>query len=246
MIRTGKRRPGTAAALALAAAVLAGCVAPMPEPIPLPATPPPLPGTAPLPGKPGAAAPVRLAGSSWYWLGTVTAAGIVVPRDPGNFNLEFLDGGQMAAQVDCNRGGATWTQDGRSLKIGPLNSTRAMCAAGSEAERFGRQLALVRSAQVSTGLLEFDLGEAGAMLLARDPDWRLRNFDCPNGSPVLVAFGTEQAIVRWRGDAWSMKQQSTASGTRYASGSAILFSRGNEATLVNAGKQVAGPCIAKR
>jgi heat shock protein HslJ len=239
MIGAGNGWRGFGIALALAAASLAGCVAPMPEPIPLP-------GTAPLPGKPGAAAPVRLAGSSWYWLGTVTAAGIVVPRDPGDFNLEFLDGGQMAAQVDCNRGGATWKQDGRALKIGPLSSTRAMCAAGSEAERFGRQLALVRGAQVSTGLLEFDLGEAGAMLFARDPDWRLRNFDCPNGSPVLVAFGREQAIVRWRGEAWDMKQQVGASGSRYGSGNAILFSKGNEATLVNAGRQVAGPCIAKR
>jgi hypothetical protein len=152
----------------------------------------------------------------------------------------------MAAQVDCNRGGATWKQDGRALKIGPLTSTRAMCAAGSEAERFGRQLALVRGAQLSMGLLEFDLGEAGAMLLARDPDWRLRNFDCPNGSPVLVAFGREQAIVRWRGEAWDMKQQVSASGARYGSGNAILFSKDKEVTLVNAGRQVAGPCIAKR
>jgi hypothetical protein len=192
-------------------------------------------------------APPKLAGSSWYWLGTLTPAGLVAPADPGAFNLEVLDGGQLAVQLDCNSGGASWQQSGRTLSIGPVKSTRKACPVASEADRFGRQLALVRGAQQSMGLLELGLGDAGTMVMARDPDWKLRSFDCPNGAPpVLVAFGRDQAIVRWRDEAWRMKQQSTASGARYAAETAILFSKGNEASLVSQGKQVAGPCVARR
>jgi heat shock protein HslJ len=236
----------SAAGLALAA-LLAGCqmLGPMPTPTPVPDGMP-APGPAPAPAPVAVPAP-KLAGSSWYWLGTLTPAGLVAPADPGAFNLEFLDGGQLAAQLDCNTGGASWSQDGTVLKVGPLRSTRKACPLATEADRFGRQLGLVRGAKESMGLLELGLGEAGTMVLARDPDWRLRSFDCPNGvAPMLVAFGRDQAIVRWRSDAWRMKSQTTASGVRYGAGNAILFSKGNEATLVNEGKQVAGPCVARR
>jgi len=190
--------------------------------------------------------PPRLAGSSWYWLGSFTPAGLSTPPDPGNYNLEFLDGGQLAAQVACNSGGANWRQSGRNLTIGPLKLTRSLCPNGSDGERFSRQLALVRSAGITTGLLELNMGDAGSMLFSRDPDWRLRNFDCPTGSPLLVAFGGEEAVVRWRGESWRLLKQATASGVRYAAGNTILFSRGAEASLVNEGKQVAGPCRARR
>jgi heat shock protein HslJ len=231
---TPVRHLARGAAALIAAAAIAGCA---------------LPGPAgPQGARPGAAvpAPPKLAGSSWYWLGTVTPAGLVVPGDPAKFNLEFLDGGQMAAQLDCNTGGATWTQDGRSLRIGPLKSTRTACATGSEADRFARQLALVRGVRSEMGLLDFELGEAGTMVLARDPDWRLRSFDCPSGPPVLAAFGRGQVVVRWRDESWLMRQQPAASGARYGAGNTILFNRGNEVTLLNEGKQVAGPCVGRR
>ncbi|MEI7446344.1 MAG: META domain-containing protein, partial [Burkholderiales bacterium] len=187
------------------------------------------------------------AGSSWYWLGTTTAAGLVSPGDPGSFNVEFLDGGQLAAQLDCNTGGAAWSQSGTALTIGPVRSTRKACPNASEADRFGQQLSMVKGARLSMGLLELSLGEAGQMVLARDPDWKLRAFDCPNGvAPMLVAFGREQAVLRWRGNAWQMRVQPTGTGVRYASGNAILFAKGNEASLINEGKQVAGPCISRR
>jgi heat shock protein HslJ len=230
-----------ALALLIAAAALAGCtVAPLGPPGG------PVPGPGPMPPTTMPTAP-KLAGSSWYWLGTMTPAGLVAPADPGAFNLEFLDGGQLAAQLDCNTGGASWKQSGASLSIGPLKSTRKACPTASEADRFGRQLALVRGAQQSMGLLELSLGDAGTMTFARDPDWRLRHFDCPNGvAPVLAAFGRDQALVRWRGEAWQMRAQPVASGARYSAGNAILFNKGNEITLVNEGRQVAGPCVSRR
>jgi heat shock protein HslJ len=225
--------------VALVAAVLAGCALPPPGPAAGPA-----PGPGPLP--PATAAP-KLAGSSWYWLGTTTPAGLVTPADPGAFNLEFLDGDHLAVQLDCNTGGATWRQSGPAMTIGPVRSTRKACPAPSEADRFGRQLSLVRGARLSHGMLELDLGEAGTMVLARDPDGRLRGFDCPNGAaPLRVAFGREQAVVRWRDASWRMSRQAASSGARYASDTAILFIQGNEASLVSGGRQVAGPCVARR
>jgi heat shock protein HslJ len=241
------RNPRAAAGAFVAALVLAACA--LPQPGALPGT-----GASGKPGPPAVAVPApapppapRLEGSSWYWIGTRTPARLVAPSDPGAFNLEFLDGGQFAVQIDCNTGGGTWSHQGGVLTIGPLRSTRKPCPTAVEADRFSQQLAMVRSARVEMGLLELSLGEAGQMLLARDPDWTLRGFDCPNGSPPLwVAFGRDQAVLRWRGNAWQMRQQPTGSGTRYASGNAILFRKGTEATLVNEGKQVAGPCIARR
>lgn len=235
-----RRRAAPLALVAVVAAALAGCALP-------PAGPAAGPAPAPGPLPPAAAAAPRLAGSSWYWLGTATPAGLVTPADPGAFNLEFLDGEQLAIQLDCNSGGATWRQSGPAMTIGPVRSTRKACPVPSEADRFGRQLPLVRGARLSQGLLELDLGEAGTMVLARDPDWRLRGFDCPNGAaPLRVAFGREHAVVRWREASWRMTRQAAASGVRYASDTAILFSRGNEASLVSEGRQVAGPCVARR
>lgn len=235
-----------AAILCVAAAALVGCAIPGPG---APQGPGPQGAAVPTPPPPPApsAPPPKLAGSSWYWLGTTTPAGLVAPTDPGAFNLEFLDGGQVAAQLDCNTGGANWTQAGGALSIGPLRTTRKACPNASEADRFGQQLALVRGARLSMGLLELSLGEAGQMVMARDPDWKLRVFDCPNGvAPLLVAFGRDQAVLRWRGTGWQMRQQPTGTGVRYASGNAILFSKGNEASLVSEGKQVAGPCVSRR
>ena len=239
----GRRTRRTrAAALVAIAAALGACVQPqMPPAIPVPG-----PGPGPAAAPPAPPSAPRLAGSSWYWIGTSTPAGLVAPGDPGLFNVEFLDGGQLAAQLDCNRASATWRQDGAALRIGPLQGARRACAQGSEAERFARQLALVRGARNSGGLLELDLGEAGTMSLARDPDARLRSFDCPDGSALWVAFSSAGAQVRWRNASWQLKPQQTASGTRYAGGSTILFTRGTEASLVDGGRQVAGPCVARR
>ncbi len=204
------------------------------------------PAPAPIGGaRPSAPGP-SLNASSWYWLGTIGGAEFVAPADPGSFNLEFLDGGQLAAQVDCNRGSSSWQQDGSTLRIGSLASTRMACPPGSEAARFVRQLGKVRSAALVRGLLELSTEDAGTMVFARDPEWRLSNYDCPGASPMRVAVGRGQAVVRLRTDAWVLTQQSVGSGQRYAEGNAILIIRGPDANLIVDGKQIAGPCSTRR
>jgi len=231
------RGVGPIAALALCL-VLAGCAVDAPRgPVAEPAPQ----------ARPGAPSSVpRLSGSSWYWIGTATPAGLFAPRDPGAFNLEFLDGGQLAVQLDCNTGSASWQQSGRSLSLGALRATRKACPTLSESDRFSRQLALVRGAQTAGPFLELLLGDAGTLMLARDPDWRLRQFDCVGGGAFLAAFGRDEAVVRWSGRFWNLKRQPSASGARYGAGTMILFNRGDEASLLNEGKQVAGPCSSRR
>jgi len=204
-----------------------------PGPDPAAVTKPPAPGPS-------------LAASSWYWLGTIGPAEFVAPADPGSFNLEFLDGGQLAAQIDCNRGSSSWRQDGNALRIGPLATTRMACPPGSEATRFGRQLGQVRSAVLVRGLLELRTEDAGTMVFARDPDWRLSSYDCPGGAPMQVAVGAGQAVVRLRSDSWSLAQQTAGSGQRYSQGNAMLIVRGPDANLIVGGKQIAGPCSTRR
>jgi hypothetical protein len=237
--------------------LIAGCTTPALPPaqpvyIPKPVQIPPSGGigqsAAPGPDtstKPSAARP-WLAASSWYWLGTGSAAEFVSPADPGNFNLEFLDGGQLAAQIDCNRGSASWQQEGSVLRIDPVATTRMACSPGSQGARFARQLGQVRSAALVRGLLELGTGDAGTMVFARDPDWRLNRYDCPGGSPLQVAVGRGQAVVRLRTNSWSMAQQSVGSGQRFAEGNAILIIRGPDANLIEGGKQIAGPCSMRR
>jgi heat shock protein HslJ len=253
-------RSGRMIASALIGAFLiAGCATPqvplgqpgsLPKPVEL--APPgaigevSVPGPAPAAGTKPAAVGPSLAASSWYWLGTIGSGEFAAPADPDSFNLEFLDGGQLAAQIDCNRGSSSWRQDGSSLRIGPLATTRMACPPGSEATRFGRQLGQVRSAALVRGLLELRTEEAATMVFARDPDWRLNSYDCKGGSPMQVAVGGGQAVVRLRTDSWLLAQQAAGSGQRYTQGNAILIIRGPDANLIVGGKQIAGPCSTRR
>jgi heat shock protein HslJ len=256
-----KARAGVFIASALiGASLIVGCTSPALPPVqpgyipkPIEITQPgtssqtPTPPAGPAPGatRPPSAGP-SLKSSSWYWLGTIGGAEFVSPADPGTFNLEFLEGGQLAAQVDCNRGSSSWQQDGSTLRIGALATTRMACPTGSEAARFGRQLGQVRSAALVRGLLELSTEDAGTMVFARDPEWRLSSYDCPGAAPMRVAVGRGQAVVRLRADAWTLTQQSVGSGQRYAEANAILIIRGPDANLIVDGKQIAGPCSTRR
>lgn len=185
-----------------------------------------------------------LAGSSWYWLGTLTPNGAITPADPGNYTLEFLEGGSLAIQLDCNRGTASWLQTGSRLSIGKIASTRMACPAGSEGQRLARHLQAVNAAQRLDGVLELS-GAQGSLILSRDPDWRLASYDCRSGQSIVVVFSQDRALVRWGGAQYPMTRL-PGNIERYSSPGASLFRYGPEATLVVDGRQVAGPCPAKR
>lgn len=60
------------------------------------------------------------------------AQGTTKPDAGRDYTLEFGADGALAMQLDCNRGRASWTAtpsgEGGSLTIGPVASTRALCA----------------------------------------------------------------------------------------------------------------------
>lgn len=94
---------------------------------------------APVPGRPAADtgkpdAPAGLAGTSWKLIGFQSmddAQGTTRPEAGRDYTLEFGADGALSMQLDCNRGRASWTatpgDEGGSLKIGPVASTRALC-----------------------------------------------------------------------------------------------------------------------
>ena len=111
-------------------------------------SPPVLPGAVNAP--PPAIAPVADAGDTllttgiWLWQGTQRGNEVkIVPDAPERYTLEFQPGGRVAVRADCNRGSGSYQLNGRSLTLGPLALTRAMCAPGSRDVEFLRGLAAV-------------------------------------------------------------------------------------------------------
>lgn len=111
-----------------------------------------------------------LAGTEWE-LTTIDTAGSTTTLTPAlqrRHTLAFRDGGELAAQLDCNRGRGTWTagmlaNGAGSIDIGPVASTRMLCPAPS----FGDQL--------GTGLAEatrFTITLDGRQLVIETPELR--------------------------------------------------------------------------
>jgi heat shock protein HslJ len=88
----------------------------------------------------------RLLGTSWQ---LVRFQGgddkTLTPDAKSRYTLEFRDGDQLLARIDCNRGGATWKAAGSSLEMGPLALTRAKCPEGSLHDQIVKQWSFIRS-----------------------------------------------------------------------------------------------------
>jgi heat shock protein HslJ len=89
-----------------------------------------------------------LAGTEWE-LTTIDTAGrttTLTPTLQRRHTLAFRDGGELAAQLDCNRGRGTWTagmpaNGAGSIDIGPIASTRMLCPSPSFGDQLGAGLA---------------------------------------------------------------------------------------------------------
>lgn len=85
-----------------------------------------------------------LAGTEWQ-LAAIDTSGSTTSLTPAlqrRHTVTFNDGGELLAQLDCNRGRGTWTagqpvNGAGAIDIGPVAGTRTMCPAPS----FGDQLA---------------------------------------------------------------------------------------------------------
>ena len=81
----------------------------------------------------GEAASSDLIGISWKLVKiTYSDDTIYKPDDPAKYTLTFQDDGQVAVQIDCNRGYGTWKSSAPGkLEFGPITTTQTMCPPGS-------------------------------------------------------------------------------------------------------------------
>ncbi len=99
-----------------------------------------------------------LTGIEWRWQQTLSGDGsTLVPADPASYTLTFRDDGKIAARVDCNQAGGTYTLKNGQLKIDITHSTQAMCPPDSLDRDFLRQLDAVAIYFLRNGNLYLDM-----------------------------------------------------------------------------------------
>lgn len=121
--------------------------------------------------------PASLAGTRWQLASIQSmddSQGTVRPAEPSRYTLEFGGDGRVAVRLDCNRGSATWKAEPAALSerhratgqlvLGPLASTRAMCAPDSLAPRLASSWAFVRGYVIESGQLHLSLMADGGIL----------------------------------------------------------------------------------
>lgn len=67
------------------------------------------------------------------------------PRNPENYLLRFRLENRLQIEADCNQAGATWNQDGNSLSLTGLVTTRKLCVAPSLFNRYIMNLERTRA-----------------------------------------------------------------------------------------------------
>jgi len=87
-----------------------------------------------------AAAASGVVGAVWQWVSTQTPTEKITVDDPTKYTIEFLPGGEVHVQADCNAAGGTYTIDGRGIKITITITTLAACAEGSLSDEFIKEL----------------------------------------------------------------------------------------------------------
>lgn len=119
------------------------------------------------------ATPVKLDDTRWTLVAFAGGTGEIRPARPGQYRLEFLAAGRLAAQIDCNRGSGTWQNTATpanrgGLKLGPLALTRMMCPPDPLGQRLPQDIPNIESYRVVDGRLHLDLtGNAGSYIWER-------------------------------------------------------------------------------
>jgi para-nitrobenzyl esterase len=118
-----------------------------------------------------------LIGTRWHLAAIQSmddSQGTVHPSEPSRYTLAFAADGRVAVRLDCNRGVATWKSQPAAvsephrasgqLLLGPLASTRAVCAPDSLAPRLASSWPFVRGYVIESGRLHLSLMADGGIL----------------------------------------------------------------------------------
>ena len=82
-----------------------------------------------------------IVGIVWQWVeNTYSNDTQTTVPDPSQYTLALYPDGTVDLQIDCNRGGGTYTLDGSSLTIDVATMTRMACPSGTLSEEFVQSL----------------------------------------------------------------------------------------------------------
>lgn len=118
------------------------------------------------------AAPPSLQGTLWQLQAIESPddrQGVTTVTPPSRFTIEFGRDGRASLQLDCNRGSGPYTVSpagdaaSGSLQLGPIATTRRLCAPGSLAPRVERDLPHIRSYLLRDGQLHLSLMADGGI-----------------------------------------------------------------------------------
>jgi heat shock protein HslJ len=91
-----------------------------------------------------------------------------IPADPSHYTIIFNPDGTLNIRADCNRGGGTYTTQGKGIIIEVTHTTRAMCPPDSMDQEFIKNLNAAKIYFFKDGNLYFDLKyDTGTMVLSR-------------------------------------------------------------------------------
>lgn len=117
----------------------------------------------------GLPTPEEITGVKWMWQQTrYNNDQHAVPADPSRYTVIFNTAGTLNIQVDCNRGGGSYSTEGNSITIEVTHTTRAMCPPESLDQTFIKDLNASTIYFFSDGDLYMDLKyDTGTMKFSR-------------------------------------------------------------------------------
>ena len=113
--------------------------------------------------------PENITGEVWKWHQTLyNNDQKYVPSDPSHYTVTFNPDGTINIRADCNRGGGTFSTEGKRISIEVTHTTRAMCPPESLEQTFIKDLDASNIFFFSDGNLYIDLKyHKGTMKLSR-------------------------------------------------------------------------------
>ncbi len=175
----------------------------------------------------------RLAATQWLWRQTQTPINVVRSQGDRAYVLQFPGANTVEVLADCNRGTGRYSLNDKQLTLGPIATTRKLCAPGSQDGPWLQQLGWVRIAFMQNGRLYLDmLADGGTLeLLPMNPV----SLTCDDGTALKGGVGTDPQV----GAAWLelggrgrvLEMRPAASGSLYEGPGIAWHMKGNEASL---------------
>lgn len=106
-----------------------------------------------------------LEGTSWQLVKLQSyGSQVLKPTNPGDYTLRFRSENRLVVESDCNRGGATWKQDGQALNFAGFGVSQALCNPGTLHNYYAAALSTVQNVEYREGHLILNTASSGVYL----------------------------------------------------------------------------------